>query len=421
MDMISFLGDRIKSNALDKPERSLKYITSSLKAQGVLLDKMPNKKLPPSLNYLNKVYNDLFNDSLIHSEKGAFVNLFAPTELLHTYDIKIMTVEGIAAFLSGFKCEDFFINNAVDKGISPTLCSYHRAFIGAVESKIIPRPKFAITTSMVCDANIPSFEYIADRYNIPIYIIDVPFVYSQDAVDYVVSQLKELIEFIEDNMKEKFDYEKLQKIINTEKQSIHYKKKFFKELQKRYFPNTLTLEMFKLLNTYMYAGTELSLKINKMIYEDIVKMDRSKGKRILWVHMLPFYHEGLKKIFNCSREYEILCSDFNFPYEYEIDDQKPLESLARKLILNPYNQPFEYKVKNILDMAEELSVDGVMNFCHWGCKQSCGGVYLLKDALMEKGIPFLSIDGDGVDRRNTQNGQLMTRVQAFLEIMEGRR
>ncbi|MCS4454592.1 2-hydroxyacyl-CoA dehydratase family protein [Clostridium botulinum] len=31
-------------------------------------------------------------------------------------------------------------------------------------------------------------------------------------------------------------------------------------------------------------------------------------------------------------------------------------------------------------------------------------------------IPYLSIDGDGVDRRNSQDGQLRTRLEAFLKF-----
>jgi benzoyl-CoA reductase/2-hydroxyglutaryl-CoA dehydratase subunit BcrC/BadD/HgdB len=45
---------------------------------------------------------------------------------------------------------------------------------------------------------------------------------------------------------------------------------------------------------------------------------------------------------------------------------------------------------------------------------------LLKEALKRQDIPYLSIDGDGVDRRNAHEGQVETRVEAFMEILKSR-
>jgi benzoyl-CoA reductase/2-hydroxyglutaryl-CoA dehydratase subunit BcrC/BadD/HgdB len=39
--------------------------------------------------------------------------------------------------------------------------------------------------------------------------------------------------------------------------------------------------------------------------------------------------------------------------------------------------------------------------------------------VQEYGIPFLEIDGDLVDPRNYAEGQIRTRVEGFMEVMEG--
>jgi benzoyl-CoA reductase/2-hydroxyglutaryl-CoA dehydratase subunit BcrC/BadD/HgdB len=41
----------------------------------------------------------------------------------------------------------------------------------------------------------------------------------------------------------------------------------------------------------------------------------------------------------------------------------------------------------------------------------------LKQAMKEKNIPMLILDGDCMDRRNCHDGQLKTRLEAFLEIL----
>ena len=50
-------------------------------------------------------------------------------------------------------------------------------------------------------------------------------------------------------------------------------------------------------------------------------------------------------------------------------------------------------------LAKEMHADGVINFCHWGCKQSAGGVFQLREALKAADIPLLVLDGDAMDRR----------------------
>ena len=72
----------------------------------------------------------------------------------------------------------------------------------------------------------------------------------------------------------------------------------------------------------------------------------------------------------------------------------------------------------VASLAERLTPDAVIQFCHWGCKQSSGCSLLLKEKLQEMGIPMLILDGDGIDRRNSHDGQIRTRLEAFLEMIE---
>lgn len=70
--------------------------------------------------------------------------------------------------------------------------------------------------------------------------------------------------------------------------------------------------------------------------------------------------------------------------------------------------------------AKEVRADGVILFCHWGCKQTLGLSQLAKQRLEDEGLPTLVLDGDGCDGRNVADGQMVTRVNAFLEQLEGR-
>lgn len=43
---------------------------------------------------------------------------------------------------------------------------------------------------------------------------------------------------------------------------------------------------------------------------------------------------------------------------------------------------------------------------------------LLKEKLKDMNIPMLILDGDGIDRRNSHDGQIKTRLEAFLEMLD---
>ena len=78
------------------------------------------------------------------------------------------------------------------------------------------------------------------------------------------------------------------------------------------------------------------------------------------------------------------------------------------------------RLEYIRNTIEQFQIDGVIHFSHWGCRQSNGAVRLIKDTVMEYGIPFLNLDGDLIDERNYSEGQYLTRLEGFMEVMEGR-
>lgn len=418
MDVIKVYGNIIKKNMVKKPSTSLGMIKLGLSYEYNRLSKFPEKGIPQAYARLNTLCLKLLLDSLKDPDRSAWVNLFAPTEILHSFGINPLSIEAFSSFMSGFKCEDFFIDSAEKNGIAETLCSYHKTFIGAIEAGVLPKPKFAITTSMVCDANINTFRYLSDKYKVPCYTIDVPNEYTKQAEAYVVEQLKEMINMIEEITGQKFDEVKLKETIERENMSKQYLKNYLKYQSHKYYPNTLTLQMYMLFTSHISIGTAETLDFYKLLYEDIKKAPESSALKVFWVHLLPFYHETLREYFNLNPQFQILGYDLNLDYLEEMDVSHPLESIAKKMLLNIYNGSYQRKISAIMNLVHELQADAVINFCHWGCKQSSGGVMLLKEALKKESIPMLIIDGDGVDRRNSHNGQIKTRLEAFWEIIE---
>lgn len=418
MNIVKTYGNYIKKYAGTRPDVSRKMIDVGLHLEKFRTEHFAPKEMPNAYRKLNTlgVKNTLF--ALEHPEQTIWSNLFAPVEIFQCFGLNALSMECLSSFLSGFTCEDYFIDQAEQRGIAPTLCSYHKDFIGAVNSGVIPKAAFAVTTSMICDGNINTFRYIEKNHPIHTYMIDVPNTYSEEAVSYLVTQLKELISTLEELTGKVFHMDELSAVLQRENQSKAYYQEFL-ELQKtRYYPSTLTLQMYMLFATHLNIGSEETLDLFRSFAEDIKNYPEFHGKRIVWVHLLPFYQETLKHYFNLGKDYQIQVTEMNLDYMDELDVNHPLEALATKMLNNLYNGPYERKAAMVAKLAREMNADGVINFCHWGCKQSSGGVFQLKEAMKKENIPLLVLDGDAMDRRNSHDGQIKTRLEAFLEVLD---
>ena len=95
--------------------------------------------------------------------------------------------------------------------------------------------------------------------------------------------------------------------------------------------------------------------------------------------------------------------------------------MARRLVENHFNGRGERRIEKCIRMCSDLEADGAVVFCHWGCKQTAGISVSLKDALEENGFPTLILNGDGCDEDNSSDGQVSTRLNAFIEMLEERR
>ena len=89
--------------------------------------------------------------------------------------------------------------------------------------------------------------------------------------------------------------------------------------------------------------------------------------------------------------------------------------------MNSFNGSAEHRVARAVELAKLLRADGAVWFCHWGCKQTSGAAQYARQHLEAAGFPTLVLDGDGCDSSNVNDGQMVTRLQAFLELLEGNR
>ena len=418
MDYVKAYGELIKKTAASHPVAARRLIYAGLLEEQLRMKLRPKKEMPQALRMLNYMSLNKVYKAIRHPENSCWTNIFAPVEIMQCFGLDCVSMECLSSFMSGFMIEDFLIDTAESEGIASTLCSYHKGFIGGADSGIFPPPPLSVTTSMVCDGNINTFRHVQQTKGVPSFVIDVPNENSAYAMEYVTGQLRELISMLEELTGKKMDMGQLSHRIEMENESKQCYMDFLKEEKHRFYPKTLTLEMYLLFATHLDVGSVDSLRFFQLLKEDVKKYPERSGPNIFWVHLMPFYQETLQKYINYRSEYFIQAIDMNLDYMERLDPAHPLESLARKMLDNIYNGPYERKTEKIAELVKMMESDAVIHFCHWGCKQSSGGAMLLREKMQEAGIPMLILDGDAMDRRNSHDGQIRTRLEAFLEMLD---
>jgi benzoyl-CoA reductase/2-hydroxyglutaryl-CoA dehydratase subunit BcrC/BadD/HgdB len=420
--VIEKLGHFAEKNLEQNPLKVRRLLKAAYKVSGWQMKYLPEKAFSASQRQLAVICNQSIQRPLWDADKSVIVNMFFPCAPIHAMGLEPLCAEGLAAYINGAGCDHAFIRYAEAHGLPPSYCSYHKILMAAALSDFLPRPAAVLYTSLVCDANNISFRSIAEHYDVPSFFIDVPNNCHEESVDYVAEQLRGLPDFLCRVSGRSFDEARLIEAIKRENRSLRLYEQYLQQLSTKEVANNFTSEMYRVLLSHILAGrSEVERYYAALLQEAQNSLPATSKLRILWAHTLPNWQRSLSDLFKYDPRYQLLACDLNFDAAVEIDETDIYRGLAQKLLTNTLGGPIERRAQKLRQMAHCLKADGLIYFCHWGCKSTQGGAQLIKDYLQEEGIPILVMDGDGCDRNNVNEGQMLTRLQAFLEMLEDKR
>ena len=149
------------------------------------------------------------------------------------------------------------------------MCSYHRVFLGAALSGLVPKPKCMIYTNLACDSNMMTFPYLKQKNMLPGFFIDVPYDKTEDSVKYVADQLRELKAFLEDVTGKKISEEAVRQAVNNSNQAAAYYHEQL-ALRKEHDPVTsLTNELYAIFMCHLMAGSQEAVKYTKLLLDSL--------------------------------------------------------------------------------------------------------------------------------------------------------
>lgn len=141
MDIIGKFGEIVGNKALTNSEKARQLLLTGYRLQEKRLLLFPDKELPSSGQYVARIVMKNIIQSLAKPENAAMVSIFVPGELLTAAGLTPYSAEALSCFIAGTKCEQFFLRKTEEEGFPETMCSYHRVFLGAALTGLLPKPK----------------------------------------------------------------------------------------------------------------------------------------------------------------------------------------------------------------------------------------------------------------------------------------
>jgi bzd-type benzoyl-CoA reductase N subunit len=346
-----------------------------------------------------------------------WVCTYVPEELLHAAGALPVRISGYAKETD---LQDgtayFYVNN----------CSFARSCL-----QLGLRGEYEYLDGFVAGSTCDAARRLFDlwRHYVPVpfsHVMTVPRKYSERALDLYLSQLLELKKALESHLGVEITDEALVKSISShnESRSLLRALNGLRKLDEPPIDGAQTMEV---LNAASRMPKEA---FNECLRELVRYLEHSKpirkGKARIMIAGSALnnaeFIQSIERIGGLVVTDELCTGTRYWADPVAVGDHdEPLKAIARRYLNNfpcARMYPSEERFQRILKLIREFRVDGVISQTIRYCSPYSNDLPLLSDMLNQNGVPMLSLD---VEYGTSGSGQILTRVQAFLEMLEARR
>ena len=283
----------------------------------------------------------------------------------------------------------------------------------------------------ICGTVLKWYEVQARHFNVPLFILDTPFVhteYAPEMHDYVRAQLDEYIIFLETHCGRAFDHERLADVGRLSMQGQRLWQQVLDTTVNRPAPMSAFDAFFHLALIVTLRGTqtvvdyytELLDEMKTRVADGIAAVPDERY-RLLWDNLPVWYRtRWLSDKFaahGACLVADTYTSSWCGTLKY-LDENDFLSSMAQGYSRIYINIGTDQMADMVVDMVDKYSADGLVIHSNRSCKPYSLGQYDIQRIVQEKrGIPSLMIEADMTDARSFSESQIETRIDAFMEMV----
>jgi len=346
-----------------------------------------------------------------------WVCTYVPEELLHAAGALPVRISGYAKETD---LQDgtayFYVNN----------CSFARSCL-----QLGLRGEYDYLDGFVAGSTCDAARRLFDlwRHYVPVpfhHILTVPRKYSERTLDLYLSQVVQLKKDLEAHLRVEIADESLVKSIDLYNESRSLLRAL-NDLRKLDEPPINGSQTMEVLNASSRMPKETFNECLRELLRDLEhSKPRCKGRARIMIAGSALnnadFIQSIERIGGLVVTDE-LCTGTRYWCDQVAvgDHDEPLKAIARRYLNNfpcARMYPSEERFQRMLNLIREFRVDGVISQTIRYCSPYSNDLPLLSDVLNRNGIPMLALD---VEYGTSGSGQILTRVQAFLEMLEARR
>ncbi len=366
----------------------------------------------------------------------AWVTSGAPVEILKALGFYILYPENHAALCGARRATLDISSEAENRGYSVDICSYARTDIGTMLSGKtpvgkLPKPDILLACTNICQTVLFWYRVLAKHYNVPLIVIDTPFLYDNaepHQVEYVKNQLENSIETAERVAKKSLDFAKLKNVVKLSKEAAALWLEIMERGKNVPAPISVFDQFIHMALVVEKRGDAETVDFYaKMLAEIDERIEKGIGavvnekKRLLWDN-LPIWHKlRFLSEFLAEHGVSVVASTYTNAWGElapMIDVNNPIESLAKTYIHPILNRSAEYKLQVMEKMIDEYKLDGAILHSDRSCKPySMGQVDERNRLVTQASKPALLLEADHSDPRSYADEQVKNRLNAFLEML----
>lgn len=392
---------------------------------------------------LRQIITDFYEDGHRAKAEGRAVGWIPPMngliELFYSMDIHPIFPESWAPLCAAIGTNTSNFEYAARRGYSSDLCGYFRNNIGYALDGItgenqplggLPAPDFLISFGAGCIPTMKTFQVLCDHFDVPVFKADLPQVAMEDIaqhhIQYGVTQIKRLIEFLEDLTGKRFDIDRLRQAVAYTDEAC----RTWDEIMdaRRAIPAPFSAAeigiMFVMVTRH---GTKIAVDFLRDVLEEVRgKVERGEGVipnerlRLFWDN-IPLWHN--MRLFNYFEKWDavVVAETYTSAWTMRMDPDRPLESIAYKsLISYPLVScvSLNKRIELIKKAVADYRVDGAILHSNMSCKPiSMGQMDIQRVLRDELSVPSVMFDGDHMDAGKFSMAQFQTRIDAFMEML----
>jgi len=403
-----------------------------------------SKKRLRSAKELNRVVGEYYMECASARAQGRPLGWMPPMngaiEIFYAMDLQPLFPENWSPVCAAFGLTPRNLEVAAGLGYSRDLCGYLRNIIGYVHGPMnedgtpmggLPEPDILLSPGGGCVPVMKIFHALERRFpQARVFTADLPQVPVEEIkahhIEYAVSEIKRLIDFLTEATGRKIDYERLKEVVELSDQACA----LWDEIMayRRYVPTPFSAAEIGIMFVMVTRqGTQIALDFLTRVRDEVKeKTDAGLGViedekiRLFWDNIPLWYNMGLFNYFE-KMGGVVVAETYSAAWSLRLDVDRPIEALAMKSLMSyPLVSCVSVKkrMEMVLKACKEYSIDGAVLHRNKSCVPITLGQMDIKRALEEQlGVPSVIIDADHMDDQNFSVGQFQTRVDAFMEML----